>query len=122
MQKQKYTKEEIEAGVKFLQNKNVDFSYDKDDMQINFSIDVGCRIWTDGSSIWSRGVVKGVKVNSLSLTATHSKEMYDEKDWASLKDEDLYWSGGLTGYAFYDGSGIDDHTFANVFNSSRSAF
>ena len=64
MQKQKYTKEEIEAGVKFLQNKNVDFSYDKDDMQINFSIDVGCRIWTDGSSIWSRGVVKELKLTA----------------------------------------------------------
>ena len=118
MQKQKYTKEEIEAGVKFLQNKNVDFSYDKNDMQINFSIDVGCRIWTDGSSIWSRGVVKGVKVNSLSLTATHSKEMYDEKDWASLKDEDLYWSGGLTGYAFYDGSGKDGTWYDGVDDES----
>ena len=118
MQKQKYTKEEIEAGVKFLQNENVNFDYDKDDMQINFSIDVGCRIWTDGSSIWSRGVVKGVKVSSLSLTATHSKEMYDEKDWASLKEEDLYWSGGLTGYAFYDGSGKDGTWYDGVDDES----
>ena len=107
MQKQKYTKEEIQAGVKFLQNKNVNFYYDKDDMQISFNIDVGCRIWTDGSSIWSRGVVKGVKVSALSLNATHSKEMYAEEDWDSLKDEDLYWSGGLTGYAHYDGTGKD---------------
>ena len=33
--------------------------------------------------------------------------MYAEEDWDSLKDEDLYWSGGLTGYAFYDGTGKD---------------
>ena len=118
MQKQKYTKSEIEAGVKFLQNKNVDFSYDKDDMQINFSIDVGCRIWTSGDSIWSRGVVKGVKVNSLSLTATHSKEMYAEEDWDKLKEEDLYWSGGLTGYAFYDGTGKDGTWYDGVDDAS----
>ena len=107
MQKQKYTKEEIQAGVKFLQNKNVNFDYDKDDMQIWFNIDVGCRIWTDGTSIWSRGVVKGVKVSDLSLMAQHSKEHYAKEDWDSLKEEDLYWSGGLTGYAHYDGSGKD---------------
>ena len=118
MQKQKYTKEEIQAGVKFLQNKNVDFSYDKNDMQINFSIDVGCRIWTDGSSIWSRGVVKGVKVSALSLNATHSKEMYAEEDWDKLKDEDLYWSGGLTGYAHYDGTGKDGTWYDGVDDES----
>jgi len=118
MQKQKYTKEEIQAGVKFLQNKNVNFYYDKDDMQISFNIDVGCRIWTDGSSIWSRGVVKGVKVSELSLNATHSKEMYAEEDWDSLKDEDLYWSGGLTGYAHYDGTGKDGTWYDGVDDES----
>ena len=118
MQKQKYTKEEIQAGVKFLQNKNVNFDYDKDDMQISFNIDVGCRIWTDGSSIWSRGVVKGVKVSALSLNATHSKEMYAEEDWDKLKDEDLYWSGGLTGYAHYDGTGKDGTWYDRVDDES----
>ena len=118
MQKQKYTKEEIQAGVKFLQNKNVNFDYDKDNMQISFNIDVGCRIWTDGSSIWSRGVVKGVKVSALSLNATHSKEMYAEEDWDSLKDEDLYWSGGLTGYAHYDGTGKDGTWYDGVDDES----
>ena len=118
MQEQKYTKEEIQAGVKFLQNKNVNFDYDKDDMQIWFNIDVGCRIWTDGSSIWSRGVVKGVKVSDLSLMATHSKEMYAEEDWDSLKDEDLYWSGGLTGYAHYDGTGKDGTWYDGVDDAS----
>ena len=118
MQKQKYTKEEIEAGVKFLQNENVNFDYDKEDMQIWFSINVGCRIWTDGSSIWSRGVVKGVKVSDLSLMAQHSKEHYAKEDWDSLKEEDLYWSGGLTGYAHYDGSGKDGTWYDGVDDAS----
>lgn len=118
MQKQKYTKEEIQAGVKFLQNKNVNFDYDKDDMQIWFNIDVGCRIWTDGTSIWSRGVVKGVKVSDLSLMAQHSKEHYAKEDWDSLKEEDLYWSGGLTGYAHYDGSGKDGTWYDGVDDES----
>ena len=118
MQKQKYTKEEIEAGVKFLQNENVNFDYDKEDMQIWFSINVGCRIWTDGSSIWSRGVVKGVKVSDLSLMAQHSKEHYAKEDWDSLKEEDLYWSGGLTGYAHYDGSGKDGTWYDGVDDES----
>ena len=103
-----YTKAQIEAGVKFLQNKNVSFDYDKDAMQVYINIDVhNNRIWTDGSSIWNNNVVKGVKVDNISLIATHSKEMYAEEDWASLKDEDLYWSGGLTGNINYDGSGKD---------------
>ena len=118
MQKQKYTREEIEAGVKFLQNENVNFDYDKEDMQIWFSINVGCRIWTDGSSIWSRGVVKGVKVSDLSLMAQHSKEHYAKEDWDSLKEEDLYWSGGLTGYAHYDGSGKDGTWYDGVDDAS----
>ena len=102
-----YTREEIQAGVKFLQNANVNFDYDKDDMRVCVDIDVGCKIWTDGTSIWSRGVVKGVKVHNLSLVAEHSKMHYSEEDWDKLKEDDLYWSGGLTGYAFYDGTGKD---------------
>jgi hypothetical protein len=118
MQKQKYTKEEIEAGVKFLQNENVNFDYDKDDEQITFNINVDCRIWTNGTSIWSRGVVKGVKVNGLSLQAQHSRQMYDKKDWASLSKDDIYWSGGLTGYASYDGSGKDGTWYDGVDDAS----
>ena len=104
----KYTTQQIQAGIKFLQNKNVSFDFDKDEMQVYINIDVGGeRIWTDGSSIWNNNVVKGVKVDNISLIATHSKEMYAEEDWASLKDGDLYWSGGLTGNINYDGSGKD---------------
>ena len=102
-----YTKDEIQAGVKFLQNANVNFDYDKDEMRVCLDIDVGCTIWTDGTSIWSRGVVKGVKVHNLSLVADYSKMHYSEEDWDKLKEDDLYWSGGLTGYAFYDGTGKD---------------
>lgn len=103
----KYTKDEIQAGVKFLQNANVSFDYDKEDEVVNIGVGVDCRIWTDGTSIWSRGVVKGVKVGDLSLTAQHSRQHYSKEDWDSLTAEDLYWSGGLTGYANYDGSGKD---------------
>jgi len=113
-----YTKQEIQAGIKFLQNANVNFEYDKEEMQCWFNIDVGCRIWTDGTSIWSRGVVKGVKVSDLSLMAQHSKEMYSKEDWDSLKEEDLYWSGGLTGYASYDGSGKDGTWYDGVDDES----
>ena len=114
----KYTNEQITAGVKFLQNANVNFDYDKDDMRVCMDINVGCRIWTSGDGLWSRGVVKGVKVHNLSLTAQHSKEMYAEEDWASLKDEDLYWSGGLTGSANYDGSGKNGTWFDGVDDES----
>ena len=113
-----YTKQEIQAGIKFLQNANVNFEYDKEEMQCWFNIDVGCRIWTDGTSIWSRGVVKGVKVSDLSLMAQHSKEHYAKEDWDSLKEEDLYWSGGLTGYAHYDGSGKDGTWYDGVDDES----
>ena len=113
-----YTKEEIQAGVKFLQNANVNFNYDKEEMQCWFDINVGCRIWTDGTSIWSRGVVKGVKVSDLSLMAQYSKMNYSEEDWDSLTAEDLYWSGGLTGYAHYDGSGKDGTWYDGVDDES----
>jgi hypothetical protein len=114
-----YTKAQIEAGVKFIQNANVNFDYDKDDMRIHFCIDANNnRIWTDGTSIWNKNVVKGVKVDTISLIATHSKEMYAEEDWASLKDEDLYWSGGLTGYAHYDGTGKDGTWYDGIDDES----
>lgn len=114
MQKQKYTKEEIQAGIKFLSNKNVSFEHDAEDMRVSIYVDVGCRIWTSGDSIWSRGVVKGVKVSECGFAAEHSKMHYAEEDWAKLTEEDLYWSGGLTGYANYDGSGKDGTWYDGV--------
>ena len=94
----KYTNEQIKAGVKFLANKNVTFEFDNDDdKQVGIHIDVhNNRIWTGGDSIWNNCVVKGVKVDYISLRAH-----YD--NW----DEDAYWSGGLSGTIAYDGSGKD---------------
>ena len=94
----KYTNEQIRAGVKFLANKNVTFEFDNDeDKQVGIHIDVhNNRIWTGGDSIWNNCVVKGVKVDYISLRAH-----YD--NW----DEDAYWSGGLSGTIAYDGSGKD---------------
>ena len=104
----KYTTQQIQAGIKFLQNKNVSFDFDKDEMQVYINIDVhNNRIWTDGSSIWNNNVVKGVKVENISLIATHSSEHYAVEDRAHLSDDDLYWGGGLTGNINYDGSGKD---------------
>ena len=103
----KYTTAQVEAGIKFLANENVNFEYDAEEMQAWFTIDVADRIWTDGSSIWNKNVVKGVKVESISLMAQHSKMHYSEEDWDKLDKDDLYWSGGLTGYIHYDGSGKD---------------
>ena len=86
-----YTLEEVQAGIKFLQNANVTYEYDKDDEQLRFDVDVNKRIWTSGDSIWGNGkVVKGVKVSNLSLIAQSSKQMFAEEDWAMLKEEDLY--------------------------------
>ena len=109
-----YTLEEVQAGIKFLQNANVNYEYDKDDEKLRFDVDVNKRIWTSGDSIWSKGVVKGVKVSNLSLVAQSSKQMFAEEDWAMLKEEDLYWSGGLTGNAYYDGSGKDGTWYDGV--------
>ena len=99
----KYTKEQIQAGIKFLQNKNVDFDYDNSDdydTTAHISIDVGGnRIWTDGTSIWNKNIVKGVKVDSIGLTVTK----YEDSD----EDKGYYWSGGLAGTISYDGSGKD---------------
>ena len=68
----KYTLAEVQAGIKFLQNANVSYEYDKDDEKLYFDIPVNKRIWTSGDSIWSKGVVKGVKVSNLSLIAQSS--------------------------------------------------
>jgi len=99
----KYTQAQIQAGIKFLQNKNVDFDYDSSDdydTTAHISIDVGGnRIWTDGTSLWNKNVVKGVKVESIGLTVTK----YEDSD----EDCGYYWSGGLAGNIHYDGSGKD---------------
>jgi hypothetical protein len=93
-----YTQAHIEMAKKFLANKNVGFDYDADDKRISISIDVdNNRIWTDGSSIWNNKVVKGVKVDYISLNV----------DYYDYDDEDAYWSGGLAGTISYDGSGKD---------------
>jgi hypothetical protein len=101
-----YTQAHIELGKKFLNNENVGFDYDAEDMRISFGIDVNDKIWTSGDSIWSETKAKkAVAVESLSLCATHSKMSYAEEDWKDLEADDLYWSGGLEGYCYYDGSG-----------------
>ena len=95
----KYTTQQVQAGIKFLSNANVnlDIENDGDDKQVIFNINVGNnRIWTSGDSIWNKGVVKGVKVNGISLIATYMNYYADP-----------YWSGGLAGSITYDGSGKD---------------
>ena len=94
-----YTTQQVQAGIKFLNNANVnlDVEYDGDERQvhININVDKGTRIWTSGDSIWSKQKVKkGVLVNGISLMATYT-------DY----EEDNYWSGGLAGNISYDGSG-----------------
>ena len=100
----KYTTAQVEQGIKFLQNKNVEFYYDNGgddyDTTATIGIDVGGnRIWTDGTSLWNNNVVKGVKVESIGLTVTK----YEDSD----EDKGYYWSGGLSGTVSYDGSGKD---------------
>jgi len=103
----KYTKAQIEAGIKFLQNKNVGFYYDGGDDyddEVQIGIDVGGnRIWTDGTSIWNNKVVKGVKVDGIALTVTK----YECDDDKYTDGKGYYWSGGLAGTISYDGSGKD---------------
>ena len=100
MTKTTYTQSELEAGTKFLQNKNVSFDTESNEhtseMVVNMNIAVNDKIWTDGTSIWNNNVVKGVKVDYINLVSTY----YDD-------DEDAYWSGGLSGTIAYDGSGKD---------------
>ena len=96
----KYTQAQIEAGIKFLNNANVHIdTAELEDNVVNININVGKRIWTDGTSIWNNGVVKGVKVGYINLVS----EWYDKYE----NDEDNYWSGGLAGTITYDGSGKD---------------
>jgi len=95
-----YTQAQLAAGKKFLQNNNVEFYYDAEDATLNISIDVdNNRIWTDGTSIWNNSVVKGVKVDYISL---HVSKYEDDSE-----DTGYYWSGGLAGTISYDGSGKD---------------
>ena len=94
-----YTLEQVQAGIKFLQNANVniDVEYDGDEKQVHINIATaeGTRFWTSGDSIWSdRGVKKGVLVDGIGLCATYT-------DY----EKDNYWSGGLAGNINYDGSG-----------------
>lgn len=94
----KYTTQQVQAGIKFLNNANVHF--EKDDDNINISIDVGMdRIWTSGDSIWNNGIKKGVKVGYISLNV----EKYEDDS----EELGYYWSGGLAGTIAYDGSGKD---------------
>ena len=96
----------IELAKRFLANENVNMDYDAEEMRISFGINVGDKIWTNGDSIWSETKAKrAVAVESMSLCATHSKMSYAEEDWKDLEADDLYWSGGLEGYCYYDGSG-----------------
>ena len=98
----------IELAKKFLANENVNMDYDREEMRISFGINVNDKIWTSGDSIWSETKAKkAVAVESMSLCATHSKMSYAEEDREDLTAEDLYWSGGLDGYCYYDGSGKD---------------
>ena len=99
-----YTEKELDAGIKFLNNANVDFAVESNEetseMQVMIDVCVNERIWTDGTSIWADGVVKGVKAHSISLVATY-------EDW----DDEAYWGGGLSGHIYYDGSGVDGTWF-----------
>ena len=95
----KYTIQEIQAGIKFLDNANVTFEveHDGDERQVHLHIHTpqGTRFWTSGDSIWSdKGVKKGVLIEGIGMCATYT-------DY----EEDNYWSGGLAGNIGYDGSG-----------------
>ena len=94
----KYTQAQIQAGIKFLNNANVHF--EKDDDNICISIDVGMdRIWTSGDSRWNNGIKKGVIVGYISLVVDKYEDDSEELGY--------YWSGGLAGTIAYDGSGKD---------------
>tara|TARA_B100001057_G_scaffold462517_1_gene515565 strand:- start:463 stop:1080 length:618 start_codon:yes stop_codon:yes gene_type:complete len=100
-----YTTQQVQAGIKFLQNANVnlDVEYDGDEKQVHINIDCdrGTRFWTSGDSIWSsKGVKKGVLIEGIGMCATYT-------DY----EEDNYWSGGLAGNINYDGSGKDGTWF-----------
>ena len=85
----------IALAKRFLANENVNMDYDREEMRISFAINVEDKIWTSGDSIWSETKAKrAVAVSSLSLSASYT-------DY----DDDNYWSGGLDGYCYYDGTG-----------------
>ena len=95
----KYTIQEIQAGIRFLDNANVTFEveHDGDEKQVHLHIHTpqGTRFWTSGDSIWSdKGVKKGVLIKGIGMCATYT-------DY----EKDNYWSGGLAGNINYDGSG-----------------
>ena len=100
-----YTTQQVQAGIKFLQNANVnlDVEYDGDERQVHLHIHTpqGTRFWTSGDSIWSKQKVKkGVLIEGIGMCATYT-------DY----EEDNYWSGGLAGNINYDGSGKDGTWF-----------
>ena len=113
-----YTQQQLDAAAAFINNNNVTLSIDKDydtwqdgtsttKHTIRIGVDLAHeRIWTGGNSIWSEtGAVKGVKCSEMSLNA-YKDEHYDVNGVLE-QDDDNYWSGGLTGYVHYDGSGKD---------------
>ena len=116
----KYTQAQIQAGIKFLQNKNVEFYYDAEegyDTTAHISIYVGGnRIWTDGTSLWNNKVVKGVKVENIGLTVT--KYETDDEEYGNGKG--YYWSGGLAGTVSYDGSGKDGTWYDGADDNSNT--
>jgi len=102
----------IELAKRFLANKNVALEHEVEKNEyadgtggttehLRFEIAVNDRIWTDGTGIWhdegKKGAVKAVSCDSLSLIAI--------KD--DSEGENAYWSGGLAGYCYYDGTGKD---------------
>ena len=64
-----YTTKQVQAGIKFLQNKNVslDVDIDGDDTNVGVYIDVNAnRIWTSGKKeSWSNVKAKGVVTHSI---------------------------------------------------------
>ena len=97
-----YTIEQIRAGIKFLQNANVTYEYDKDEDAITISIDVNKRIWTSGDSIWSpRKVKKGVAMATPVFDGAPEKDI---RDLLVLGDRDRSGQSilfdGRTGDAF----------------------
>ena len=105
-----YTTKEVQAGIKFLQNKNVSLDVDVDgeehiwgEQTVSIYIDVNAnRIWTSGKKeSWSNVKAKGVVTHSINLIVNKDKS----------EGEDAYWSGGLQGSIAYDGSGKDGTWF-----------
>ena len=109
----KYTQQQLDAARAFINNTNVTFDVERDydtwedgtsttKHTVRVSVDLEKeRIWTSGDSIWSESKAKkGVKCSEMTLLAT--KDEHSDGD-----NDDEYWSGGLTGWVHYDGSGKD---------------